>query len=338
MLELVTDLATNRNIKEVSQFLEGEIRKAKKMQDSEKDKSAQLETTSTNEYRYLLIKSVNRITQIYPETIPAMLSPLMDSFLMFEKKGSMASLETIIFIREVIEVYPEHREMIVGKLCSLLGDIKNHLVLRVAIWIIGEYSIKTPEIDLAFESIKLNIGSLPIYPAVEEEKKDAVPEENKGPKYITKTIILPDGSYGTETILAEDASKQLNTEDQMPLRKSLKSAEDDFLASCIAISLTKLAVKCKKNLAIQKYNQLAMTSSLIICALLKNPRKQVDLNNTQRMHLCLKILTNPKLLKSVSGVQKILADQGKKIFQKFLEGNSRLIKEQREAEDKLIVT
>lgn len=38
-----------------------------------------------------------------------MITPLMDSFLMFEKKGSMASLETIIFIREVIEVYPEHR-------------------------------------------------------------------------------------------------------------------------------------------------------------------------------------------------------------------------------------
>jgi|TARA_B110000305_G_scaffold221055_1_gene263414 hypothetical protein len=38
-----------------------------------------------------------------------MIGPLMDSFLLFEKKGSMASLETIIFIREVIEVYPEHR-------------------------------------------------------------------------------------------------------------------------------------------------------------------------------------------------------------------------------------
>ena len=36
----------------------------------------------------------------------------MDSFLMFEKKGSMASLETIIFIREIIEVYPEHKTTI----------------------------------------------------------------------------------------------------------------------------------------------------------------------------------------------------------------------------------
>jgi hypothetical protein len=47
---------------------------------------------------------------MYPETIPTMIVPLMDSFLQFEKKGSMASLETIIFIREVIEVYPQFKE------------------------------------------------------------------------------------------------------------------------------------------------------------------------------------------------------------------------------------
>jgi coatomer subunit beta len=77
---------------------------------------------------------------LYPNTIPQMIEPLMDSFLMFEKKGSMASLETIIFIREIIEVYPEHKTTILQKLNSLLDSIRNHLVMRVAIWIIGEYS------------------------------------------------------------------------------------------------------------------------------------------------------------------------------------------------------
>lgn len=148
VLELVTDLANHRNVKEVGAFLENEIFKAKKMTDAQMDKKSaekqdksELTHSSTNEYRYLLIKCINQITQIYPETIPAMITPLMDSFLMFEKKGSMASLETIIFIREVIEVYPEHRQAIVKKLYQLLDDIRNGLVLRVAVWIIGEYSI-----------------------------------------------------------------------------------------------------------------------------------------------------------------------------------------------------
>ena len=38
VLELVTDLASQRNIKEVGVFLEGEIRKAKKLEDTSADK------------------------------------------------------------------------------------------------------------------------------------------------------------------------------------------------------------------------------------------------------------------------------------------------------------
>lgn len=64
----------------------------------------------------------------------------------------------------------------------------------------------------------------------------------------------------------------------------------------------------------------------------------MDVNNVQRMQLCLKILTNPKLLKSVNGVQKILAEQGKKIFQKFLESHSRLIKDPSQGKKELMIT
>lgn len=257
----------------------------------------------------------------------------------------MASLETIIFIREVIEVYPEHRQSILNQLFKLIDDIKNHLVMRVAIWIIGEYSISQSEIDQAFSSIQRNIGSLPIFnEPTEEEQKKTAPEENQGPKVITKTIILPDGSYGTETIVLDDPSAKnaagVQSEDHIPLRKALKNAEDDFLASCIAISLTKMVVKCKKNLNIKKFNEMSVESSLIICALLKGSKKAVDMNNIQRMQLCLKILTTPSLLKSLSGVQKILADQGKRIFQKFLESHSRLLKDNdaQEQSDQLIIT
>ena len=53
----------------------------------------------------------------------------------------------------------------------------------------------------AFSAVKKNIGSLPIYPKPsededeEEEKKDE--KKDAGPKVITKTVVLPDGSYGT---------------------------------------------------------------------------------------------------------------------------------------------
>jgi hypothetical protein len=45
-------------------------------------------------------------------------------------------------------------------------------------------------------------------------------------------------------MIDEDQQKEEeNPENALPLRKVLKSAEDDFLASCICISITKLVVK-----------------------------------------------------------------------------------------------
>ena len=245
VLELVTDLINLRNVKDVGEFLQREILKARKLSDSSKDSIKGDSVSSTNEYRYLLIKSVNKITQIYPETIPQMLGPLMDSFLAFEKRGSMASLETVMFIREIIEVYPDHRQAILSKLIQQLGMIRNHLVLKVSIWILGEYSSSTAEIEEAFQTIRDNIGTLPLQQEVKEEEKKT--SEDQAPKVITKTIILPDGSYGTETVVV-DPTVQKNDEEDYPLRKCLQNADDDFLASCVAITLTKLAVKMKKNL------------------------------------------------------------------------------------------
>ena len=53
VLELITYLVSQRNIKEVVQFLEREIIKAAKMEEHGAQGSV------TNEYRYLLIKSIN---------------------------------------------------------------------------------------------------------------------------------------------------------------------------------------------------------------------------------------------------------------------------------------
>lgn len=64
----------------------------------------------------------------------------------------------------------------------------------------------------AFKSVKRNVGSLPIY---QKPNEDDVQEEDKeeeakdaGPKVITKTVVLPDGSYGTQTIVVDDEASR----------------------------------------------------------------------------------------------------------------------------------
>jgi coatomer subunit beta len=66
----------------------------------------------------------------------------------------------------------------------------------------------------------------------------------------------------------QKAQTKQGAEENFPLRKALVNTEDDYVSSCLAITLTKLTVKTKKNLS-GKYNQMAVDAILIICALLK---------------------------------------------------------------------
>ena len=127
---------------------------------------------------------------------------------MFDNKSTITSLETILFIKEVIELHSEHRTAIFEKICDSFEDIRSPLVIRVALWIIGEYAHSQSEIDKAFNTIKRNIGSLPLTKIGGNDKKEELKTgDENGPKVITKTIILPDGSYGTETIVVDDPAK-----------------------------------------------------------------------------------------------------------------------------------
>ena len=132
------------------------------------------------------------------------------------------------------------------------------------------------------------------------------------------SFIVPDGSYGTETIVLDDPAKAklqshaAHSEENLPLRRALITTEDDYLASCLAVTLTKLAIKSKKNLAAQsKHNQLVVDSILIICALLKGDqqrKKHADPDSKSRMQLCLRVLSNPLGLQSLSAIESIIVD------------------------------
>jgi len=99
----------------------------------------------------------------------------MNSFLMFDNRSTFTSLETILFIREVIEVHPEHRNAIFEKICDSFEDIRSHLVIRVALWILGEYATTQKDIDKAFDTIKRNVGALPLF--AQDQNSDGIPKE-----------------------------------------------------------------------------------------------------------------------------------------------------------------
>jgi coatomer subunit beta len=78
------------------------------------------------------------------------------------------------------------------------------------LWIIGEYAESINEVTQAFTTVKRNVGSLPIFPVCtnEVEEIEKTQEKTTQPTVKTKTIILPDGSYGTQTIVIDDAKSK----------------------------------------------------------------------------------------------------------------------------------
>jgi len=220
-----------RNKSDVISFLEREIRFAAKELDN-KEKS-------THEYRKVIIQKVNDLTIQYPDTIPAILQALLGNFLCLgHSKQEDCALDSAIFVREVMEMHQEFRNDVAESIRENLHDIKSPKALRVLIWCLGEYSETEESLQKTFETIMENIGPLPLKISVKEKQSGGEKigknflhnflEETKQ-KIITKTVILPDGSYGTETVVVQDKSKQSKDdkehETKFPLREFIEGEE-----------------------------------------------------------------------------------------------------------------
>lgn len=106
----------------------------------------------------------------------------------------------------IITTYPLSRERLMKKLLERFRDITSPQIYCGVLWILGEYSHGNTVTETLEEIIDA-IGPIPI------TLSSITPEENKieekeviksfTKKY--KTVILADGSYGTELIEEKDS-------------------------------------------------------------------------------------------------------------------------------------
>ena len=90
-----------------------------------------------------------------------------------------------------------------------LIEISSAKVQKILIWCLGEFSDSETEAKKSFDLVLENVGSLPFENQVKIEGSNPEPVEEK--KTITKTVILEDGSYGTETVVISSAvAKDMN--------------------------------------------------------------------------------------------------------------------------------
>jgi len=239
-LEFAMDLVNPRNIDEVVSLLKKEITK------TQSDEAEQ-----GPEYRRILIKAIHSCALRFPDVACNVVHALMEHL---GDTNVASALDVINFVAEVVMTYPEHRQAITRRLLEAMGEITSASVLRIALWVVGEYSESLEDIDVAFTNIKESFGPMPLLVVKSEEeeaeeaekKAAAAAEAKKPPKQVTTTKVLADGTYATQSSYVPSTHAAATVEDSIPFTRAQVLKGNFALASVACYTLAKLLVKLRR--------------------------------------------------------------------------------------------
>ena len=280
-LEIMLDLIVPKNIAEIMQVLKKEVQKT---QGEEGEKNA--------EYRAMLINAIHKSAIRFPESASMVVPVLMD-FLGDSNQGT--AVEVILFVREILETFPHLRESVMQKLLQTFPSIHSSRVARVALWLIGEFCVSGEEVAAGFTTLKASLGELPF--ALAAGAQETVTPNGSGAgggRAEGRPVVLADGTYAS-VIAADDAR---DAADASPKLRSLIVGGDFFLATVVATTMTKLALRSRAHLPAQAANMVAADVMLILTGMLQLGKagtvgQTIDADSQERLTTYLHLLSNP---------------------------------------------
>jgi coatomer subunit beta len=183
-LSLAIDLVGPRNIEEVMQVLKREVVRA---QESDLEHG--------DEYKSLLIQAIHRCATRFSEVADSVVLVLLD-FL-----AGDGGYDVMQCVKSIVDQYPNFRYTIIRKIIDNVDEISESDALRVALWLLGEYSDTVDEssetlIFDAFEAMSGLVGEPPFSDAKSESKSCDDPAVTVT---TTKNVVLSDGTYASVT-------------------------------------------------------------------------------------------------------------------------------------------
>ena len=179
------------------------------------------------------------------------------------------------------------------KIIKLFEEIDQYEIMETCIWILANYSKDVPLLQQSFDLILKNLGDLNFEFLEEDltlEKMDSDSiNSDSAKRTVTKTVILPDGTYGTVTEILD--VKEIKKQKEFKyLRKFILETSFYFSANLVS-ALTNIIFKMNK-LKFDKFKIYYFNTLNIICAILKMNSKLIykDPDNTNHIKMCLKFL------------------------------------------------
>jgi coatomer subunit beta len=235
-------LVSQRNIKDVVALLKKEVIKTG---------TYEAQGTEGNlEYRRLLIRALHACTSQYADQAESVMFLLMDSL---TESDQTTATEVVMFLRELIANYPNLRGPILQRLSENMAEVHQSRVLRGCLWLFGEFCEEGDLIESVVTALLGGVRPLPLVAEekAEKDKKDSKDDkkEEKTPaaKYTTRTVVLADGTYGTENVYEggapEDTQEEHKTDSKKSPLRTLLLGGDFLLSAMLGVSLTKLCMK-----------------------------------------------------------------------------------------------
>lgn len=259
VLEVAMDIVTSRNVHDVVSTLKREVTKTASEQDNNVEAKGSV-------YRNMLIRAIHSCAVRFPNVADSVVHTLMD-FL-----SSDGGMQVVIFVRGIVEQYPELRPAILTKMLNVLDEVSSNQVMCVCLWILGEYCEEGAKLEEAFNTVTGQLGEGVFVLKAEEQEAAKVAMESAAAvapkKMVTKNVVLADGTYATQTIYSEPAKMELSNTTH--LRKMLIGG-DVFLGSLVASCLTKLCLRAGDTGTFDqiKLKKMTVDALLYMCAIVK---------------------------------------------------------------------
>ena len=220
------------------------------------------------------------------------------------KKDKLYVYSQINSIKQLFIVYSKKEEKyenilkeMLNKIIKMFEEIDQYEIMETCIWILANYSTELSLLKQTFDLVMKNLGDLDFeYFNENESNTDNSNESNSKSdstkRTVTKTVVLPDGTYGTVTEVLD--VKEIKKQKEIKyLRKFILETTFYFSANLVS-ALTNIIFKMKK-MDFDKYKIYYFNAINIICSILKMNSKLVykDPDNTNHIQMCLKfLLTN----------------------------------------------
>lgn len=309
-LDITLDLITPRNIAEVVHALKKEVSRSKAAEEADSSGSER-----SAEYNELLIHAIHSCAVKFPDVAETVVPVLMD-FLADQHQTS--ALDVALFVREIVEVHTQLRPSVMAKALDVFPTVHSARVLRITLWLLGEYCHSADEVARAFQTVKGALGSLPLLPADESAAAaaaDGADADGKpaAPKSAAvRTTVLADGTYASTPVMpaggggaggggagsGKGAGMAGGSVPGLKLRELIVGG-DFFLAAVAGTALTKLALRSREHVPDTRIANLVTADVMaILIGMLRlgqsrAPEQRIDADSADRLSICLQLLSVP---------------------------------------------